>query len=67
MSSRVKKSDCREVSIGQMASFSKTIAESDVYGFTGLVGDVNCVHINQIEAEKVYLELELHMECLLEV
>lgn len=40
------------MNIGEKASFSKTITESDVYGFAGLVGDFNSVHINQIEAEK---------------
>ena len=38
--------------IGQSASFSKTITESDVYSFAGLTGDFNSVHINQVEAEK---------------
>lgn len=38
--------------IGQTASFSKTISESDVYWFAGLVGDFNSVHINQVEARK---------------
>ena len=38
--------------IGQSASFSKTITESDVYNFAGLTGDFNSVHINQVEAEK---------------
>lgn len=41
-----------KIEIGQSASFSKTISESDVYGFAGLVGDFNSAHINQIEAEK---------------
>lgn len=41
-----------EIKVGQTASFSKTISESDVYGFAGLVGDFNSVHLNQIEAEK---------------
>lgn len=38
--------------VGQNASFSKTITESDVYNFAGLVGDFNDVHINQVAAEK---------------
>lgn len=41
-----------EIKIGQTAKFSKTITESDVYGFAGLVGDFNSAHINQVEAEK---------------
>ena len=31
---------------GQTASFTKTIAESDVYLFAGITGDMNPVHIN---------------------
>lgn len=38
--------------IGQKASFSKTISESDVYLFAGITGDLNPVHINTVEAEK---------------
>ena len=38
--------------VGQSASFSKTISESDVYGFAGLVGDFNSAHLNKVEAEK---------------
>ena len=30
---------------GQKASFSKTITESDVYGFAGLTGDFNPLHV----------------------
>lgn len=40
------------IQIGQNASFSKTISESDVYSFAGLVGDFNSAHLNQIEAKK---------------
>ena len=38
--------------IGQTASFSKTITESDVYIFAGIVGDFNSVHVNEVEAGK---------------
>ncbi len=41
-----------KIEIGQSASFSKTISESDVYGFAGLVGDFNEAHVNQSKAEK---------------
>lgn len=40
------------IQIGQSASFSKTISESDVYGFADLVGDFNSAHINKQVAEK---------------
>ena len=39
------------LSIGQSASFSKTISESDVYGYAGIVGDFNDVHINEAAAK----------------
>lgn len=38
--------------VGDCASFSKTITETDVYGFAGICGDFNPVHINKVEAEK---------------
>lgn len=38
--------------IGQKASFSKTISEHDIYGFAGLCGDFNPVHINAIAAKE---------------
>lgn len=37
-------------SVGQTASFSKTISECDVYGFAGITGDFNEVHINKAVA-----------------
>lgn len=39
-------------SIGQIAQFSKTISETDVYNFAGICGDFNPVHVNKVEAEK---------------
>lgn len=41
-----------EFKIGDQASFSKTITESDVYGFAGICGDFNPVHVNKVDAEK---------------
>lgn len=35
------------ISVGQSASFAKTITESDVYTFAGLSGDLNPAHINE--------------------
>jgi 3-hydroxybutyryl-CoA dehydratase len=42
----------RKLEIGQSSSFSKTISESDVYGFAGIVGDFNPIHINAEAAKK---------------
>ena len=36
-----------QIEIGQSASFSKTISESDVYLFAGITGDSNPAHINE--------------------
>lgn len=44
------------IRIGQEASFTKTITESDVYGFAGIVGDFNGVHVNQMKAENSVFE-----------
>ncbi len=37
--------------IGQTAHFSKTVTESDIYGFAGISGDFNPVHVNRVGAE----------------
>lgn len=42
----------KKLEIGQTERFSKTISESDVYGFAGIVGDFNPVHINEEMAKK---------------
>lgn len=40
------------INIGDKASFTKTLTETDVYLFAGVSGDLNPAHINQIESEK---------------
>lgn len=40
-----------ELEVGQTAGFSKTVAESDVYGFAGITGDFNPVHVDAVEAQ----------------
>lgn len=35
-----------ELSVGQKASFSKTILGADIYNFAGIIGDFNPVHVN---------------------
>jgi 3-hydroxybutyryl-CoA dehydratase len=34
------------VAVGDSVSFSKTVGESDVYGFAGITGDLAAVHVN---------------------
>lgn len=36
-----------EITIGDVASFQKTITETDVYMYAGLSGDINPAHINE--------------------
>ena len=40
-----------QMKIGQKATFSKTISESDVYMFAGVTGDVNPAHVNEAYAQ----------------
>ncbi len=35
-----------QLHVGDSASFSKTIAECDIYGFAGITGDLNPVHVD---------------------
>jgi len=47
--------------IGNRATFTKTISESDVYMFAGITGDFNPAHIDKVEAEKgVFKERVAH-------
>jgi len=39
-----------EVSIGQSASVSKTISETDIYLFAGITGDFNPAHVDAVSA-----------------
>lgn len=36
-----------EIEIGESATFSKTISESDIYNFAGISGDFNPLHVNE--------------------
>lgn len=40
------------IQIGDSATFTKTVSESDVYMYAGISGDFNPAHINAVEAEK---------------
>jgi len=40
-----------ELQIGDRASFSKTISETDVYLYAGITGDFNPAHINEAYAQ----------------
>lgn len=38
---------CEDIKIGDSASFTKTISESDIYAFAGITGDFNPLHVNE--------------------
>lgn len=40
-----------ELKVGDSASFTKTITETDVYMYAGISGDLNPAHVNQVVAE----------------
>lgn len=40
-----------EMKVGDNASFTKTVSETDIYLYAGISGDFNPAHINQTEAE----------------
>ena len=41
-----------EIQIGEKASFTKTISETDVYLFAGISGDFNPLHVDEEYAKK---------------
>lgn len=41
-----------EIPIGETASYSKTITETDVYLFAGISGDINPAHLNEEISQK---------------
>ncbi len=45
-----------ELSVGQSARFSKTISESDVYGFAGITGDFNPAHVDEAYAQNTFFK-----------
>lgn len=45
-----------EIVLGEKAAFTKTIAESDVYTFAGITGDLNPAHINEPYAAGTFFQ-----------
>lgn len=45
-----------ELKLGDEASFSKTISESDVYLFAGITGDLNPMHVNKEYVSKTFFK-----------
>jgi len=48
-----------QLKIGDTAQFSKTIAESDVYLFAGITGDLNPAHVNEDYAKGTYFKTRI--------
>lgn len=48
-----------KLNVGDSASFSKTIAESDVYLYAGVTGDLNPAHINEEYAKKTFFKTRI--------
>jgi 3-hydroxybutyryl-CoA dehydratase len=45
-----------ELKVGQKASFTKTVTETDVYLFAGITGDINPAHINEEYAKSTFFK-----------
>lgn len=45
--------------VGDIGVFGKTITECDIYGFAGIIGDFNPVHVNKVEAEKTQFKKQI--------
>jgi 3-hydroxybutyryl-CoA dehydratase len=48
-----------ELKVGDKAEFSKTIAESDVYLYAGITGDLNPAHINEEYASATFFKTRI--------
>lgn len=48
-----------ELFVGQKASFTKTITETDVYLFAGVSGDVNPAHLNEEYAKSTFFKTRI--------
>lgn len=45
--------------VGQQASVTRTISESDVYLFAGITGDLNPAHTNEEYAKKTHFKTRI--------
>jgi 3-hydroxybutyryl-CoA dehydratase len=48
-----------EMKVGDVAEFSKTISESDIYLYAGVTGDFNPAHINESYASKTFFKTRI--------
>ena len=45
-----------QLKVGDFAEFGKTISESDIYLFSGITGDFNQAHINEVYAKNTFFK-----------
>jgi 3-hydroxybutyryl-CoA dehydratase len=48
-----------ELKVGDFAEFAKTISETDVYMFAGIVGDFNPAHVNEEYAKGTFFKTRI--------
>ena len=48
-----------ELKVGDVAEFSKTISESDVYLYAGITGDFNPLHIDETYAAGTFFKTRI--------
>lgn len=48
-----------ELKPGDFAEFSKTVSETDIYLFAGIVGDFNPAHLNEAYAKTTYFKTRI--------
>jgi len=48
-----------QIKVGDTASFSKTVSESDVYLYAGITGDLNPAHINETYAKDTFFKTRI--------
>lgn len=46
----------QDIQVGDSATFSKTISESDVYQFAGITGDFNPAHVDEAYAQGTFFK-----------
>ncbi len=49
----------QEMKIGDHASVTKTVSETDVYPFAGITGDLNPAHTNEVAASKTMFKTRI--------
>ena len=48
-----------ELKLGDVAEFTKTVSESDIYLYAGVTGDLNPAHINETYAGKTFFKTRI--------